>query len=200
MLNIGAHNLWDGKGDATPFAKVLLFTESIPAKIRAELGGAYDIFVSKRQPDLVIAVKKGHWKHEKQRYRLAHIGISKITPHRGTFMIQGRLDGKRTRIFVEHRINSSFKPWRNGERWLRRRFWKRHTNMSLRWIKRSKKKNFRVIAGGDLNTPRWVKGYRGFLREVGRGLDRIGASFPMKNFRVFSREGSDHPRVYVEEA
>lgn len=191
MTTLGCHNLLDGKGSPTPFADVLLFTESHPL---ARLSG-YQTWVCDRQRDLSICVVAGLLSDATPHYKRVHWGIRKVTPNRGTFWLTGTMDGEKTVIVVEHRINAAFAPFKRGEGLFRKTMWEMHTRASLRIIKRLKAQGYRVLAGGDLNTPRGVSGYRGVLKEAGDSLDRLGATSKLTNVQHLSRMGSDHPRL-----
>lgn len=198
--SIGTHNTLDGAAPGTDFAAVVFYTEAIPRKIERELKDTHDLYVCRWQKDLVIAMRKtlDVSSKVKMHYRLVHIGIAKITPRRGTFWLTFDLDDIPHAAIDEHRINAAFPPYKRGERWLRPRWWKKHTKISIRIIRRLKKRGRVVVAGGDLNTPRGVSGYKGELREVGSGLDRLGATFRLVKVQVLSREGSDHYRLRAE--
>lgn len=195
MLTIGTHNLRDRTGHPTPFADVILFTEAIHSEVRDELATTHDVYVCWQQRDLIIAISK-RLKQErvKRHYRLVHPGVAKVTPHRGTFWLSLILNGHPTAIVVEHRINAAFPPFKRGERWFRPRMWRRHTRVTLRIIARHRRKHRIVLAGGDTNTPRGVKGYPG-LHEVGDHFDRLASSRQLRDLKVMSRMGSDHPRL-----
>lgn len=202
MTTLGTHNLLDNSGTPTGFADVILFTEAIPARIIAELGDDYDIHVCRWQKDLVVATRKGVFTVKRERYFPAVPGVKKVTPHRGTYELEGILhteDNADTAIEAEHRINAGFPPFRRGEGWFRSAMWKFHTAATLRRIRHHKRKGRLVLAGGDLNTPNGIWGYKGTLREVGngigRGYDRLGCTRPLGDVESLSRMGSDHPRL-----
>ncbi len=196
MLTIGTHNLLDGAAPASPFGDVLLLTEAIPRKVRAELRDTHDVYVCRFQRDLIIAIRKT-MAVEKVRthYRLVHPGIAKVTPHRGTFWLTLSLNGKPTAIVVEHRINAAFPPFRRGERWYRPKMWRLHQKVSLRIVARQIRKGRQVLAGGDLNCIPGVSGYDGMLHEVGDGFDRLASTRELNDARTLSRMGSDHHRL-----
>jgi hypothetical protein len=95
----------------------------------------------------------------------------------------------------EHRINAAFPPYIRGEGRFRRIKWELHTRRTLRIIRRLKRKGYTVYAGGDLNTPEGVSGYRGVLHETGKHFDRLGSTKPFKRTLVLSKLGSDHFRL-----
>ena len=193
MLTIGTHNLWDGKGKATPFARVIGFTEAVPAHVRREVGDTHDVYACKQQRDLVVAVDKELGWELTPHYSKALFGAKKVSPHRGTFW---PTDDKRMIALVdEHRINAAFEPYKRGEALFRRLAWWSHTRMTLRIIRRLIRKGYTVYAFGDLNTPRGVSGYKGVLNERGTGYDRLGSSRPMGPVKVLAKLGSDHPRL-----
>lgn len=195
MTTLGCFNTLDGKGTVTDFADILLLTEAIPAKVRTELAATHNVYVCKYQHDLIIAIRKTMSQERiRPHYRLVHPGIAKVTPHRGTFWLTLTLNGRPATVLVEHRINAAFPPFKRGERWYRPRMWRLHTKVSLRIIARQKRKGRRVLAGGDVNTPRGVKGYPG-LHEVGEHFDRLASTQPLRSPEVMSRMGSDHNRL-----
>jgi hypothetical protein len=194
-LTLGTHNLHDETGHPTPFADVILFTEAIHSEVRDELATTHDVYVCWQQRDLIIAVSKRlEQGRVKRHYRLVHPGVAKVTPHRGTFWLTLRLNGQPCAIVVEHRINAAFPPFKRGEPWFRRAMWRRHTRVTLRIIARHRRKFRHVLCGGDVNTPRGVKGYPG-LHEVGDHYDRLASTRPLRDLVVMSRMGSDHPRL-----
>jgi hypothetical protein len=193
---LGTFNTLDGKGTVTDFADILLLTEAIPNKVRAELRETHDVYVCRFQRDLIIAIRKTlSTERVRQHYRLVHPGIAKVTPHRGTYWLTLVLNGRPTAILVEHRINAAFPPFKRGERIYRPTMWRLHTKVTLRIVGRQIRKGRRVLAGGDLNTIRSVKGYAGVLHEVGDHFDRLASTQPLTAPQVMSRMGSDHNRL-----
>lgn len=202
---LGAHNLHDEAGVPTFFADVVLFTEAIPATIIAKARAAraratarlagYTIRVCKSQRDLVIALKRRHYKVTGVRYFPAHGGREEVTPHRGIYVVEAidRATGQRVAFIVEHRINAAFPPFIRGEARFRATCWETHTALML-WVIQEYD-GWEIRAGGDLNTPARISGYRGRLNEVGSGLDRLGSNGRLRNFEVLSRKQSDHPRI-----
>lgn len=196
MLTLGTHNLHDATGHPTPFADVILFTEAIHSEVRDELGTTHNVYVCRFQKDLVIAISKRlETGTVREHYRLVHPGVAKVTPHRGEFWLTLTLEGKPTAIQVGHWINAAFPPYRRGEARFRRAMWRRHQRTSLRIIRRHIRKGRRVLAGGDLNAVRGVKGYAGVLHEVGEHYDRLASTTRLRSPEVMSRMGSDHPRL-----
>lgn len=197
MLTLATHNTLDGKAPATPFGDVILLTEAIPRKVRHELRETHDVYVCRWQKDLVIAIRKTLAQERvKSHYRLVHPGVAKVTPHRGTFWLSLRLNGRPTAIVVEHRINAAFPPFKRGEPRFRQAMWRLHTRVTLRIIARHRRKGRRVLVGGDVNAIPGVRGYPG-LHEVGQHYDRLASTRPLAKFETLSRMGSDHPRLRV---
>lgn len=189
-ITLGTHNLLDGKAPATAFADILFFTESLGAK-RALAG--YEIHTCQQQRDLMIAVDfRLRWLNLEGHYAKAIFGAKKVSPHRGTFWLTD--DVAKVALIVEHRINAAFPPFKRGEKLFRKLAWWSHTRMTLRIIRRLKKQGYTVHAGGDLNTPEGVSGYKGELHEVGRKYDRLGSTKPLRHARRLPRLGSDHFR------
>lgn len=195
MTSIGVHNLLDGAAPATDFADIIFFTEAT-AKVQRDLAGTHDIYVCKRQRDLVIAVRAAYEWSFGERYAQAIFGARKVSPNRGTYWLTD--DDNMNAFLVEHRINAAFPPYRRGERLFRKLAWWSHTRLTLKIIRRLKKQGYTVYAGGDLNTPVGVSGYRGALNEVGRKYDRLGSTKKLVNARRLSRLGSDHFRLRAE--
>lgn len=192
-LTLGTHNLLDGAAPATAFAQVVFFTEAGPPDL-SHLAG-WDVYTCQQQRDLVIAVDpKLGWKLERH-YKKAHWGVRKVTPNRGTFWLTD--DVAKVALINEHRINAAFPPYIRGEGPFRRLAWELHTRMTLRIIKRLKKKGYIIYAGGDLNTPFSVRGYKGVLNEAGIGhrFDRLGSTEPFRRVAFLSKLGSDHHRL-----
>lgn len=200
-FTIGEHNLHDEAGLPAPFADVLLFCEAIPPTIRQRLGSRLRgrrVLVCRDQKDLVVVVDTKQFKVTGTLYFLAHKGIEKVTPHRGTFVVKTvhRRTGRKVAFVLEHRINSWWKNER-GERALRADLWHEHTDMTLRIIGDLKRENHAVFAGGDLNVPPRVKGYLGHLVEINTALDRLAHSrdVALFDFERLSPLGSDHHRI-----
>lgn len=210
MTTFGTHNLHDHDGEPTPFADIIFFTEAIPRRVRRALKPhGYVIAVCPWQRDLVIAWRRGVFIPDrnklgriKKRYVPAHPGIPLVTPHRGTFWINGSLadDAVKTTLLDEHRINAAFPPFKRGEPKLRPRFWRLHTRITLRVIRRRERLGALVLAGGDTNTPRGVSAYQGVLHEGGDHFDRVGSTQPLEDVEYLSRKGSDHPRLRARRA
>lgn len=193
MTTLGTFNTLDGKGTVTDFADLILITEGIPKKVRHELRETHDVYVCRFQRDLAIAVRKTLAQERvRKHYRLVHPGIAKVTPHRGTFWLTLRLEGKPTTILVEHRINAAFPPFRRGERFYRPKMWSLHTKITLRIIRRRIRKGDEVHGGGDVNAIRGIKAYRGVLHEVGTGFDRLASTKRLTDVEVLPKNGSDH--------
>lgn len=192
MTTLGTHNLLDGKAKVTSFADILFFTEAKP--FRGRIFDTHDVYICKQQRDLVIAVA---WylelDHLEEHYIPAHWGSRKVSPHRGTFYL---VDHKAKVVLIdEHRINAAFPPFKRGEKLFRKLAWWIHTRNTLKIIRKYKKLGYTIHAGGDLNTPAGVSGYKGTLHEVGRKYDRLGSTEPFKKSITLSRLGSDHYRV-----
>ena len=199
-MKFGTHNLHDYTGKPTPFADIIVFTEAIPARVKSHLEPlGYKVVVCRAQKDLVIAYKKnGAFKRSMLPARYVKVvdGVAKVTPNRGTFCLRGKLNGKKAVVIAEHRINAAFPPYVRGEANFRRANWMKHTSVTLRIISRFKANGFIVLAGGDLNTPKGVKGYAGRLAERGGHFDRLGFhGVKAGPAQVGTKEGSDHPRL-----
>ena len=192
MTSLGTHNLLDGAAHASAFAQVLFFTEAGGADRRA-LWDRYSVYICEQQRDLVIAVHDSkNWDFE-EHYKQSVWGRMKVTPNRGTYWLTD--DVAMVALVDEHRINAAFPPYIRGEGLFRRAKWELHTRRTLRIIRRLKRKGYTVYAGGDLNTPEGVSGYRGVLHEVGTHFDRLGSTTPLKRTLVLSKLGSDHNRL-----
>lgn len=202
------HNLRDWAGDPDVTADVCFFTEAeaktIRTKVRAwrrtaqaRLSGKR-VLVCKQQRDLVLVVSRRLFKVESVEYRLAHEGVAGVTPHRGTFVVRGRFrkNGRKAAFVLEHRINSWWKNER-GERAFRAKCWIGHTNLTLSIVGVLHMDGYVVFAGGDLNAPRNVLGYRGQLDEVSTSLDRLACSpwASLTGFRRGPKRGSDHHEI-----
>lgn len=202
-MRIGTHNLTDTKGRPSFFADVILLTEAVPSTIRARLkrrwarARGYQLLTCAQQRDLCIAYRRDVFEPDASEYHRAHGGEPWFTPHRGTYVVMGKLDGRPTALVVEHRINGAFDP-RIDRRAERRRLWNLHTGLTLATIDHLHHAGYFVIAGGDLNTWPGHSGYRGTLREVGGGLDRLAISKHIGHLEDpehLSRLGSTHRRL-----
>ena len=124
MPTIGTHNLHDETGVPTWFADAIGFTEAVPstirarkrarwAKARARLAG-YAIRVCSHQRDLVMALRRRHYKVLGTSYVPVHDGKAEVTPHRGTFVVRTqrrtgllrRARGRREVFLLAHRVNA----------------------------------------------------------------------------------------------
>lgn len=200
-MRFGTHNLHDEAGRPTPFADIIVFTEAIPSEVKRVLEPlGYVVRVCRRQKDLVIAYRRGSFKMRGiPRYKKVVDGIAQVTPNRGTFWINGILDDKPTTIIAEHRINAAFEPFIRGEGLFRARMWRKHTQFTQSLIERLQGRGKNILAGGDLNTPRLVRGYGGLLREYGGGFDRLGVGGRRSgDVRLGGDAGSDHKKLSVE--
>lgn len=190
MTSLGTHNRLDGAAPMTRFADIIFWTETTPGRL-----DGYVTHVCDRQRDLAISVNDTG-STLVPHYKKAHWGIPKVTPNRGTYWLTN--DRAKVALLVEHRINAAFPPFKRGEGLFRKTMWEMHTRMTLRIIRKLKKQGYTVYAGGDLNTPVGVSGYRGVLNEVGRKYDRLGSTRELVNARRLSRLGSDHFRLRAE--
>lgn len=205
---VSAHNVHDWAGDPSLAADVCFIVEAEARTIRAKaralrrktgarLSGKR-VLVCKQQKDLVLVVARDLFKVESVEYHLAHKGVAKVTPHRGTFVVKGRFrkTGRKAAFVVEHRINSWWKNER-GEKAFRAKCWVEHTGLTLSIIGVLHMDGYVVFAGGDLNTPRNVLGYRGVLTEVSTSLDRLACSpwASLSDFRRGPKRGSDHHEI-----
>lgn len=212
---IGTHNLHDEDGVPSFFATVIGFTEAIAKTIRgrnrarlakgkARLRG-YTIRVCARQRDLVMALKRRHYKVTGTRYVAVHKGEPEVTPHRGTFVVEtvrrkGRLrraTGRREVFLLAHRINAAFPPFKRGEALFRKARWTEHAGTDAELVDQYLADGWVVHLMGDLNTPRGVRGTN-LPHEVGHGYDRLASSKPLRHVRYLSRMGSDHPRLRAD--
>ena len=191
-LTIGTHNLLDGKAPATPFADIIFFTEVLNAP-GPSIGTGYKTYITGKQRDLAISVHESLGWNLTPRYSKALFGAKKVSPHRGTLLLTD--DVAKVALIVEHRINAAFPPYKRGEALFRRLAWWSHTRLTLKIIRRLKKKGYTIYAGGDLNTPVGVSGYKGVLNEVGRKYDRLGSTRELTDAKRLSRLGSDHFRL-----
>lgn len=189
MTTLGTHNRLDGAAPVSDFADVIFWTE---AASPATLPG-YRTRICDRQRDLMISVRVGLFGNLTPHYKRAHWGIRKVTPNRGTFWLTD--DEAKVALVCEHRINAAFAPYKRGEALFRKTMWEMHTRMTLRIIRKLKRQGYEVHAGGDLNTPHGVRGYRGVLFEVGKHYDRLGSTRPLSDVQVLSPLGSDHNRL-----
>lgn len=208
-ITLGTHNTHDDAGVPTFFADAIGFTEAMApnvkarhrarfAKAKARLRG-YAIRVCTHQKDLVLALKRRHWKVTATKYYPVHGGIAKVTPHRGTFVVETRrrATGRREVFLLPHRINAAFPPYKRGEGMFRRARWQEHLELDNELIETYLADGWVVHAMGDVNTPPHVDGFPALTYEVGRGYDRIASSEPLGRVEYLRRMGSDHPRLRV---
>jgi hypothetical protein len=196
MTTTGTHNLHD-EDLAIGFADILFFTEAIPDEVYDALSEDYVVNVCRWQKDLIICWRKGlDIKDLGSGYRFAHIGIVKVTPRRGTYIKKVRLNGAKTKLLCHHRINAAFPPYIRGESRLRPLFWRRHTKMDVRYARRSIRRGWQILTGGDPNTPKDVLAWRGLLDEAADGFDRLG-SHPrrLRNVTQTKAKEAVHPRL-----
>lgn len=203
-LSVGTHNLLDGKGTATPFADLLLFTEAIPYLVRQQIGKSHEVRSCPEQRDLTVAWRRTLPVEELGAHYFPVVTREEaeagVTPHRGTWVLKLRLHDTRVKVLIGHRINAAFPPFKRGEDAFRAEEWTQHRTTDARIIIVAKRNGWEVIAGGDLNTPPDVAGYPHSLRlaEARKGLDRIATTGAIIGARNLSRVGSDHPRLKCE--
>jgi hypothetical protein len=202
QFTLGAHNLHDEAGRPTEFADVVLFCEAVVPSIRERMGRwvrGLRLLHPEDQPDLAILLPRRLFKVTDRYYFLAHKGITKVTPRRGTFVLKTihRKTGRKVAFVLEHRVNAAFPPFKRGHAKIRAALWRQHTNLTLGVIADLKVENYAVFAGGDLNTPPDVKGYEGSLVEVNTALDRLAHSrdAALVDFERLSAAKSDHHRI-----
>lgn len=212
MTTIGTHNLHDETGVPTFFADAIGYTEAIPGTIRARkrarwakaaarLAG-YTIRVCSHQCDLVMALRRRHYKVLGTEYVAVHGGVAKVTPHRGTFVVRtrrrtGRLRrarGRREVFLLAHRVNAAFPPFKRGEARDRQQWWTAHERTDAELANQYRAAGWVVHILGDLNTPHGVRGTR-LPHEAGVGFDRIASTVRLRDRQYLSRKGSDHPRL-----
>jgi len=199
-FTVGTHNLHDAAGKPTIFADLQVFTEAVPAKIRARLRGTpFRMAVCHQQRDLVVVWDRRVFRRQRLvrlRYAKYVDGWAKVTPNRGTFTVPliHRKTGRKIRVNAEHRINAAFKPFIRGEASFRANKWSAHTKGTLGIMRRQDKAGHLVLSAGDDNTPRGVHAYPGW-NEAGDHFDRIGSNARLSHADELSREGSDHPRI-----
>lgn len=204
-FTLGTHNLHDNAGTVTPFADALLFTEFpvTPGRRAVQVArlrvAGYAVIACKPQPDLVIALRRRLFAYRSSSYERFVDGVPKVTPNRGTFTVfaKHRASDVMQAFLCEHRINAAFPPYIRGERAFRHASWSLHTHGTLSIIRRLLGSGFPVHAGGDLNTPAHVDGYRlEQLHERGRSLDRLASSSQrISAAEYLGASGSDHPRL-----
>jgi len=201
-LTVGTHNLLDGAGTATGFADLILFTEAPSiAEVRADLGPGYIVKRCRWQRDLVIAWRRNlPIEFLGQRYRLAHLGLALVSPHRGTWTVKLLIDGARVKVPIGHRVNAAFPPFKRGEALLRPRWWQRHADIDDLLIGRAIDAGWEIVAGGDMNTPPDRLAYSADLglAEHMRGLDRLATTGRVERFERLGNAGSDHPRLRID--
>ena len=205
MPTIGTHNLHDETGTPTFFADAIGFTEAIPERIRARkrtLQAAYTIRVCSHQKDLVMALRRRHYKVLGTEYVPVHGGRAKVTPHRGTFVVRtrrrvGRLRrarGRREVFLLAHRINAAHPPFKRGEPAFRVAMWSKHYATDAELVDTYEAAGWVVHLLGDLNTPKGVRGTT-LPHEVGHGYDRVASTERLRDREYLGRKGSDHPRL-----
>lgn len=198
-ISIGTHNLHDEAGIPTFFASVVFFTESDPGAIREALPPGWAMEVCPKQRSLVIAWNKAKFRRRLIRptgYARLVDGRAEVTPDRGTFIVYGRLhNGRKAALVVNHRINAAFPPYVRGEADFRREAWMKHAAHDMHVAKLLQDRGYVVLAGGDLNTPHGISGWKGVLQETGAGYDRLAASVPLSHTERLSPMGSDHARL-----
>lgn len=212
MPTIGTHNLHDERGVPHLFADAIGYTEAVArgirakvrahrARTRARIRKGYTVRVCRRQRDLVMALRRRHYKVTGTRYVPVHDGRRKVTPHRGTFVVEtirrkGRLrraKGRREVFLLCHRINAAFPPFKRGEARFRSQRWTEHEQTDAELVAHYQAMGYVVHLLGDLNTPPGVKGTT-LPHEVGHGFDRIASTRRLYAVVRMSRAGSDHHR------
>lgn len=195
----GTHNLLDGAAQALAFADVCIWTEATKAIWKDRVANKHRIYGVVRQRDLKISIDESIAAQiegkARRHYRLVHLGIALVTPHRGIFWITFVLNGRKTAIIAEHRINAWYPPYRRGEKWYRSTRWQKHTKRSNRIQERLIAQGYDIYAGGDPNAPEGVEAYP-LLHETDEAhLDRVASTRRIKEWRSLRKGGSDHHRL-----
>ena len=197
---VGTHNTHDEAGRVTLFADLVGYTEAIPVKVRERLALArrgYRVRVCRRQRDLVFVARRKVLRIRRTRYVPVHAGRAQVSPHRGTFVIEGRRRDTRRRvaILLTHRVNAAHPPYVRGERYWRAARWAWHVAVDDDLAERYRARGWDVIALGDVNTPPDVVGFPALAWEIGHGFDRIASNVDLVDVEYLGRAGSDHPRL-----
>lgn len=89
----------------------------------------------------------------KSRFAVAHPGIPKRSPRRGTLWIKATHipTGAKVAVVCSHRINNASGPATRPKRWLAEKCWAIHTRLDTLIFKRLIAKGFVVLYGGDIN-------------------------------------------------
>lgn len=202
-FTLGTHNLLDGAAPPTPFADLILFTEFPVTRIKRARAlttlarHGYFTVSDRRQPDLVVAARRNLFGRRGKTYTHVVDGWAKVTPNRGTLtaLLVQKATGIQIGAICEHRINAWYPPFKRGEAQFRAKAWRAHEKATAKIIRALEGSGYRVVAGGDTNTPHGIDAYELTpLREVGGRLDRV-ASRRIGDARELSREGSDHWRL-----
>lgn len=199
-LDVGTHNLnvHDGKAEARGFAAWLMFTEAKRGEVAVELTDDYVVDECRLQRALVVAWRVGTFTRTGSTYRLAHPGLRKVTPHRGTYAVLGvDAEDKATALVVEWRVNGARPPYRRGEATLRRMLHAIHGRVTRRMVNRLRDKGYVVHVAGDPNLPRWERAYPYLPYEVksSSGPDRIGSTRRLGEVTEVKAAEAIHPRL-----
>jgi hypothetical protein len=130
---------------------------------------------------------------------IAHYGIPKVTPNRGTLWIEATLTTAAwidVAVVCSHRINDNDGSDHPVTKWIRRRRWDRHDRKDRRLFRRLERRGFLVLYGGDINDR--TAGIEPLVRELNGRYDALGHSVDKRlrlcGITTGGRDGSDHQR------
>lgn len=131
----------------------------------------------------------------KRRFAVAHPGIPKRSPRRGTLWVKGvwLSTGTKVAVVCSHRINNASGPVKRSHRALAERLWKRHEALDARISRRLIKRGYVVLFGGDINNHTALLTPLTRAAKTFRHYDAIGYSGArLLSCETSSGGGSDH--------
>lgn len=160
----------------------------------------YEAYVPGRNRSLGIYTDPDVLVVRRRRYKVAHPGLARVTPSRGTAYVKCRMveTGQKVAVLCGHRVNDHDGAAGRPGNWFRRRGWHAHRRLDARIVRSLERRGYLVVYGGDVNDR--DRGVLAPLVDVfGVGtFDRIAASRPVRAvIRHASRRGGSDHRAYV---
>jgi hypothetical protein len=149
---------------------------------------------SRRIKGLAIDYDPDQWTEIETGSKVAHIGLVKVTPTRGTLYLAGRYEGHKLAVLCSHRINDPHGTEGRPFGPMRRLLWQVHAALDRRLARKFIKRGYAVILGTDMNDR--TAGLDPLYRLLLGHLDAFGFTSKLlklvKRLRSIGRRGSDH--------
>lgn len=149
----------------------------------------FERHTSRHLKGLAIDYDPDQWTDVQTGSKVAHPGLTKVTPTRGTLYLAGKYEGHLLVVLCSHRINEK---WSSNP--LGRLIWLVHAALDRRLARRFIKRGYAVILGTDMNDHhagldplyRLLRGHYDAIGFTSKTLRLVG------QIRSIGRRGSDH--------